>query len=72
MKLTKAQREFLKRHIPGETLSKWNPTSGRRTYDFVGRCAEAGLIEIVEEGALRWPFGWTGTRITSAGVAALA
>lgn len=70
-KPTKAQLSFLRKHNGGEMLDRW---SAHKTYDFVGRCRDAGLIEILEgpNGRLQWPFWWLGTRLTEAGQAALA
>lgn len=59
--LTKAQRTFLLDHTGKKLLNKWN---AHRTYDFVGRVRDAGLIEIVG----RWPFDWKGTKLTEFGL----
>ncbi len=67
--LTKAQREFLSRHTPGEMLSRWTQ---RKTYDFLGRLRDVGMIEIVDGAKSGWPYSWEGTRLTEAGCAALA
>lgn len=44
---------------------------GGKSYDFVGRCADAGLVEIAPKGGLGWPYSWAGTWLTEKGWAAL-
>lgn len=68
-KLTRAQREFLHRHKPGEVLSRWLQ---HKTYDFVGRMRDLGVIEIVDGKCSGWPYTWEGTRLTEAGCRAIA
>lgn len=68
VKLTKAQHEFVLRHKPGELLSRWNQ---HKTYDFVGRVRDTGVLEIEDGPRSGWPYSWEGTRLTAAGVAYL-
>jgi len=69
MKLTKTQKDFLKRHPREELLGKFNAA---RSYDFVGRIRDLGLIEIDNgDSRVGWPWRWEGTRLTEAGRAAL-
>ncbi len=73
-KLTKAQKQFLERHLKreGGFRPKFVVGEGSPNYDFVGRVRDLGYVEIVSTGAIRWPYSWDGTRITDAGRAALA
>lgn len=75
VKLTKPQRDFLLRHKYGVVLDRRDrgPLGhGLPTYDFIGRCRDAGLIEIVDGNKSGWPYSWEGTLITDLGRAALA
>lgn len=58
--LTKAQRAFVLDHTPRALLPKF---PANKTYDFVGRVRELGLIQIVG----RWPYSWNGTKLTEFG-----
>lgn len=80
-KPTKAQRRFLREHLndvpeawvrkdqyPDGYRPRWLSDRGSPTYVFVGRCQDAGFIEIDDgEHAHGFPFQWKGTRLTDAG-----
>lgn len=69
-KITKAQSAYLHELVRngGEQRKRH-----KRTWTFIDRLAEAGLIEIIEgTGALRFPFHWSGERVTEAGRAAIS
>ena len=70
VRMTPAVKRFLQMHKGDEILEKW---FARKTYDFVGRVRDAGLIEIIdnEDSRVKWPWNWQGTRLTEAGKAAL-
>lgn len=68
MRPTKAQLQFLRMHKGDEVLVRY---LGNKTYDFVGRCRDAGLIEIVEKPGRDWPWAWLGTKLTAAGRAVM-
>lgn len=79
-KPTKAQRRFLREHLndapegwvrhgryPDGFRPRWLADRGSPTYTFVGRCRDAGFIEIVDGERSGWPYTWEGTRLTEAG-----
>lgn len=72
MKLTKAQRQFAQEHLrrPAEDGYLRRFGSSRRTYVFVHRCREIGVITI-DDPDDRFPYSWQGTQITPAGRLAL-
>lgn len=67
-KITKAQRAFLESHRSHEFLRKYQ---AHKTYDFVGRLRDMGLIEIHDGERTGWPWSWEGTTLTEAGLAAI-
>lgn len=68
MKLTKPQLEFLRKHPATGLLSKFD---AHKTYDFVGRMRDLGLVEIQNTQHQQWPWNWSGTQLTDKGRAAL-
>lgn len=73
MKLSEAQRRFLQKHERRDLAKNGFLTrfAARATWTFVRRCSDAGIVEIVDPDN-RFPWSWTGTRITPEGRAALA
>ncbi len=69
MKLTKAQRAFLLAHKPNEMLPRFPQY---KTYDFLGRLRDLGMIEIIDGKHSGWPYTWDGTRLTDAGRSVLS
>ena len=67
-KLTEAQRAFLRQHQADAFLRKYQ---AHKTYDFVGRLRDMGLIEIHDGDRTGWPWSWEGTTLTEAGLDAL-
>ena len=72
-KLSEAQRRFLQAHLrePEGLVPRFNVTVGKKTYDFVGRIRDLGMIEIEDGECAGWPYSWKSTRITPAGRRAL-
>lgn len=62
--LSKAQLSFLRMHMPSGYLFKH---AAHKTYDFVGRMRDAGLVEIDKGSKIGWPWSWDGTRLTDKG-----
>lgn len=70
MKLTPAQKRFLKMHTGDEILGRFQ---AHKKYDFVGRVRAMGLVEIIDHNSrIGWPYIWEGTRLTDVGRAALS
>jgi hypothetical protein len=69
---TPAQIKFLQKHLRTDLAKAGYLTkfAGRGNNRFIGRMRDAGMIEIVDPNG-RWPWSWTGTRITPVGRATL-
>lgn len=67
-KITKAQLAFLKAHRGDQMLAK---SLAHKSYDFVGRVRDLGLVTIHDGPRTGWPWSWEGTTLTDAGLAAI-
>jgi hypothetical protein len=73
VKLTEAQRRFLTEHLSNDGADGVlvrRSSHSRKPWRFVDRCMASGFVTIIDPDG-RWPFSWTGTRITEAGRRAL-
>lgn len=73
MKLTKARHDFLRMHLRPDLAKNGRLTkfAAHKTWTFIRTCSNAGLVDIIDPDN-RFPYNWSGTRITPAGRAALS